>query len=264
MVSPPVWNKNSCYIDSMLYTLHLVAPNIVSNILPNLSLKDAKVAKALQTAMQELNIIKIRKLFQESSIEKSINWQSDQLEPIDVIRNLSRFFKLPETIYKRETIFGSNARKCAHGENKVISDTIVRDHFASFRIDASEVKKLGYVTKEKTYIPEWDRGYKYKGLVNQYLIDGFAMIHIDRNTLGVKNTSRMDIPKRLQCKPLRAIIVHMGNQADSGHYIAFIHLSSGWIKYDDMTQPSVKVVGSTLPEYVYKNCSDVFYGVQAS
>jgi hypothetical protein len=263
MVTPPVWEDNSCYIDTVLYTLHLLAPDIVSEVAKTLKPTEIKVAKALQKAVRELNIRKIRSLFETSSIEESIDWTSDQMEPIDVVTNLSRFFVLPQNIYKRETIYGSDAAKCKQSDNKVISDSVTQSHFASFRITADVDKKLTYVVKEKEYIPDWGRGYKYKGVVNQYLIDGFAMIHIDRNKLNVKSMSRIDIPKRLQCKPLRAIIVHVGRRSDSGHYIAYINLSSGWIKYDDMNTPSVQEIGAVLPQSVYTNCSDVFYGFRA-
>jgi hypothetical protein len=256
-ISPPKWKDNSCYIDTLLYTMFLVAPDIVGRIRPKMDTHNKKFAKKMRVAIRALDIQQVRVLMQNE--DNNTDWLRAQQEPVEVIYFLEKYFVIPRNVYMRETIYGSSTENCTKSVEKLISDNVTRSNFASIIIDADVDKTLSLRTKENVKIDGWEKGYKYRGIVRQYLIDEFAMIHINRNQFGIKITSQVALPKRLQCKSLKAIIVHVGADPDSGHYISYIKMDDGgWIIYDDMKSPPEKQI-SKLPSSAYKNCSDVFY-----
>lgn len=250
-IKAPKWHNNSCYIDSLVYTLHCVAPDILSKIRPNV---DRDFAKAVRTAFANVDIAALRKLFHQ--VDSATDWLREQQEPIEVIYLLENYFALPRTVYTRETVYGSNHSKPGHA--KLISDHIKREHFASVVIDADKDKRMRFESKDIDTIENWEKGYKYRILNKHIISDRFVMIHINRNNFGSKSTAAVYPVKTLQSScSLKAIIVHIGNTTNSGHYVSYMLKGKTWFLYDDML--GIKEIGDTLPDMVFKNSSDYIY-----
>ena len=253
MSIPPKWSNNSCYIDSLIYTLHCIAPDILNTIRPDV---DQAVAKNLRKAFKDLDIATMRKLFQK--VDGHNDWLRAQQEPIEVLFLLERYFKLPRTVYTHKTVYGSNNEK--GGKMKLIQSKCERHNFASVIIKAPDVDqrmKLSYL--DVAEIENWDAGYKYRIEKKTTLVDQFVMVHIDRNNFGTKSKAAIYPIKKLQKScALKAVLVHLGNNANSGHYVAYILQGKKWFLYDDMGN-GLKEIGTTLPDKVFKNSSDYIY-----
>ncbi|WP_437840548.1 hypothetical protein [Sorangium sp. So ce1153] len=50
---------------------------------------------------------------------------------------------------------------------------------------------------------------------------------------GGKKKRQVDVPLDLGGKPLRAFVVHIGDRATEGHYLAYVHVSGLWYRVDD-------------------------------
>ena len=251
-VQMPRWKNNSCYIDSLIYTLHCVAPALVNRIRRS---ADRSIAKKIRQAFKEIDIQSLRKLFKK--VDPNTDWLHAQQEPIEVIFLLNKFFVLPKTVYTHETIQGSNSKNS--NNYKLIRDKIHKTNFASIVVDADNDKKLSLTTSSVDKVEGWDQGFQYRIVKKHVIIDQFAMIHINRNNFGQKKKAMIKPPKILQKNTkLRAVLVHLGDSPNSGHYVSYILKGKIWYLYDDM-EMELQMIGKVLPESALKNCSDFIY-----
>ena len=242
----PTWSNNSCYIDSVMYTLSLVGPDIVGDIRPD---ADINVAREMQTAVRSLDIPKMRELMQR--VDANNDWLRAQQEPHEVISLLDRLFELPQTIRTRETVYGSDDEN----NRKLGSDTRRHTHFATIEIGADEDKELQLTTDVTVEVKDWE--FTHRTTVLQHSIDGFAMIHISRNNRGTKSNARITPPRRFGGVELKAVIVHIGSDVNAGHYVSYIR-DGVWFLYDDM-KTTMERIGEDLPSSALRNCSDFVY-----
>jgi len=250
------WEKNSCYIDSVLVSLfHDKDINLLNYPLIKFKNKDLN-KKAINLKKELLKIYEIiaeRKISNKRDkcsllrdiiddfynnlidiypdkiiIDKYENWIDSQLDIFDFLNLYEKIFNIPNNITIKEgnNIYNSNLfynipNELLLDKNKVF----IKNILPSFKIKNNDLII-------KTTILKADK----------------LFLKIFRNLFGYKLETKIIPSKTLKLKNnnfelhLTSMIIHYGDQ-NGGHYICLYKFNNKWFEYDDMNN-SPTYIGS--------------------
>jgi len=248
------WEKNSCYIDSLLVSLFHNKNKIIEkeifnvplvkydkSILNNLCLEIKNELYYIYNIIsQRLNnkinkCTNLRKLINnfyskliyyypnKSIIEYNENWINSQLDIFDLLNLLSYIFDFNNSLKIKE-------------ENNIINT-----HFNyNIPIDLLLNKKKLYINK---IIPSFKIKNNKKIYKTTLLKSNLLFIKIFRNMASYKLDTKI-IPSKIIKLPnnsfnlyLSSILIHYGSYA-SGHYICLYYYNNNWFEYNDLNKKS--------------------------
>jgi hypothetical protein len=245
----PLNTSNSCYIDSLIVVLQKVFDMKV--LLRNGS---TDISKKLRSSLMKLDIKSFR-LF-ASSIDNNMSnddWLYDQKEPLDVLIFLQNHFKFSNNVVYRETYYNKKGSKL-----DFVKEKIKRHIF----FDVQYVTPLNAMrlTLDEVVTIKQDEDKPVQVIKRKFIDAPLVLLHINRGSNGRdKLTSRVSMSDRMGCMQLRGVIVHLGANICSGHYIGYYKDGTKWYEYDDMRIGAPVMIGRDLPEIAYRNCTDVLY-----
>lgn len=263
------YQNNSCYIDSsFIALLHSKSVWVERNILkrncdiiykhyPTLK----TISKKIQNEMNGIisgqinNSSQIRRLFKDYDKEvykihkykiSNVEWLKTQQDPYDVFIYLTKIFKIQDDI--KISIKG-----------KTILQTFI------FPI-------INVCDKKKATLNDFFPIYSHDNI--SYISAEYICFNITRNCyIGHKVTTPLLFPEKIKCinsniyLNLHSIIIHNGNQTNTGHYTCVIKKDNGWYLYDDMNN-TMKFISSSFNAmtkynnmYFLKNCSILIYHI---
>lgn len=272
---------NSCFLDSFLTSFLIIKRHkfIRDNYL-NADIKHGsnpklqQIAKDIQselinirnylikspTAPTHISQSTLRQKFKEfeqlykstyNTKYQSVEWLHHQNDPSDVIDILNRVFNVKETIK-------TNTYPLAFNGIRI---------FVADRQDSDSVKLKDYVPMTKEYISDIN-----KTIITEYKSADLLYIGVDRNYLNqhkskcsVKPSMTITLPDNAKPLKLRALLIHIGDSVNSGHYVALLRIRNKWIYYDDMTT-CYKLMSLRTRElfdhngqYYLRNCAGFIY-----
>jgi hypothetical protein len=269
--------RNSCYMDSLLtalfssYATHWVVKRFLTYGKRGIRGHHAKhVLQTLQTLYTQMRLTAsgdkdfcvlplrnaLKRYFEESNGGmEDVEWTFTQNDPNDVLQALIKILNIkedvsvtehtPSIIRQKKVMFNAfmidqgllyqalNARRVVH----------VRDVFPKFHVTDKTFMTLDSI-KGGLYIPilrNWMDERKLKTLVTA--------------------------PATIMNARLCAILIHNGDEPDSGHYTTVLRHKKQWVMYDDMTKGGVShIIGPNMDDlwkykkrYICKNMAGLLY-----
>lgn len=232
-------NNNSCYIDSFFIILYTLFDD---DYLKKFLFKDSlsRIASTIRNEILNKNIKNIRNLI--SQFKKDNTWLYEQKEPLDVILVLKELFNLPKSCTIKEYTYQKTST-----DLELIKVSMTRNDFACKFINSNIDIRLSSIDIDKS-----------NNITKVHKITAYSMIsfHINRN-IGNKKSKHLIIPEKILHGHLTAIIVHLGNSFDYGHYVTYININNEWRLYDDLKTSYVII--NELPNSIFRNCTDLIY-----
>ena len=236
--------NNSCYIDSLFTILHNITD--VRRLLRNAK---TDTARDIRKAIMRMNVPQFRKVCNDTDDRMSDeDWLTDQKEPLDILLFIKNHMNFPTDVRYRETHYLKEAT-CL----KFLKEKLKRSDFFSYKFftPSPSNRRLTLDTTDTL-----DNG---KVIKHTFVSSPLLMIHINRNQgSSMKDTTEIRVPKTSKCMELAGVIVHIGRNINSGHYIAYFKKKNKWYEYDDLKSHTTPIVGN-LKASVFRNCTDVFY-----
>lgn len=283
------WSNNSCYMDSLLVALFNKKSKIIEDLIFRSDINDynsPKLAKiGLKIREELLQIYKIisnqlvlttkytcdnlrilldsyyktlqkHKLDAGVFIDKHDNWVISQLDINDFFEFILKIFRIRDNTLK---IRDGNNIIYSNFKSLIPIDFIVNKTKLKIR-DIYPKYILKYkLDKNNVYID--DSGVKHNYFTKKYEIlkGNLLFIAIYRNIGTIKNRIKIIPCELLKLKEnnfnlyLSAIIIHYGENTNSGHYITLFKCNDIWFEYNDMNK-NIKQIGKlkniiTIPEY---------------
>lgn len=236
---------NSCYIDALMIALfyNLQGSEWLNKVFFTSKVsEDAKGVQSLfkymysylyrpeynGTIEQNKTLVRdIRNQFEE--YEKSrpianINWTMNQNEPNDVITFLSRMFQIKSDVYVEQTY--PDGRKSRN----------------YYDFDYIRIMPYHYYKKRKISLNDVFTEEKYKILDAKFLF-----VTVNRGVRGThemrKSKASVTLPLKIGSLQLVSLILHLGIDYNSGHYVAMVksNKSDEWYEFDDFNNNYKKV-----------------------
>jgi ubiquitin C-terminal hydrolase len=247
---PIFWEKNSCYLDSILVSLfHYNDINIINYPLINYKNKILNIkAKNIKNELFEIfEIISQRKISkkrnncsllrtllndfynklikiypEKATIFENENWINSQLDVFEFLNLFDNIFNIPNSLKFRE---GNNLNNS--------------NFFYNIPIDL-------LINKNKVFIKKIFPSFKIKNnklIIQTTLLKGDKLfLKIFRNLGNYKLETKIIPSKTLKLPDnnfdlyLNSIIIHYGDNI-GGHYICLYKFNDKWFEYDDMNLP---------------------------
>ena len=265
----PLYNQNnSCYIDSILISLlYPIIAHGMNNIwYKYLLVKPVKSDDAMLIRKELLSILEnlesitkmdgssrktcnmIRSIFHKDKKYNSgrgNEWLRSQQDPVDVIYMLEHMFAIPDI----------NQFKLSNDNNE--KSCLIGIQIQSYMMKHSE--KLSF----RKFFPTFtDTDTKIK---RTYVKGSMIYIQVNRNYNNVEKIKREFIaPRKTGAFVLQSIVLHLGNDPKSGHYVSVMRVNSTrWVYFDDMSDKLEYFLDTDLYKIknsiVAKNCAGLLY-----
>jgi hypothetical protein len=216
---------------------------------------------------------------------ETLDWKTSQLEPADVIKILIRVFDIPSnckynikryTLVKKRKVFINEEDVNTTFADPIISSDLLygKKHFDLKKYIPQEKNKVVFDNDNKWKpFPDTDPDiqYKHKITVKTYRKASMFSVHISRafgdEKIKTPVVPMMTLKLKENTRPLhlRSIIVHHGDDPESGHYTCYIRCQRHWYHYDDLAFNKLQLVGDhdkmfkMNKYYVLKNMSDLIF-----
>lgn len=233
----PIWNSNSCYLDSFIVSiLHFDNNEIINMILKAKPFVAHPIVSEMKDTLSTIHLTikdgysssctNLRTLFQKydrfyddhvNKIEM-IDWKSSQLEPADIIRFFHRCLRIPNELTIKKEIYGSNKTNKILGtkDKELVRESTYKDNFASIIIpiedlaNNSEIFVKHYMPKTKVdtiftdpsqyWKPSKTKAFKRKLEKITYLSAPYLFIQVSRLYPGIKLNTPLNLSNKIKLK----------------------------------------------------------------
>jgi hypothetical protein len=270
------WDKNSCYIDSLIVSLLYNNDNrylLEAKVNDYGDRKILKMGNDIQKGLIKLdeiingrskvdgknemckmreNIDKYYRYYSKINknirlIERGDNWVNSQIDVFELFELFKIIFDIRPTLEIKE------------GKNKVIKTTFDYMIPTELLMDNKEVKireiMPKYMIKYKLSKKDGWRDskgkmrYVYKNRVeikkgDKLFIKIYRNIGIEKLDTRIKVSNTLKLEGNEEKLKIKSIIIHYGTK-DGGHYICLIKCGNKWYEYDDM-RSGMKCVGTLV------------------
>ena len=278
---PLIFNKNSCYMDSLFVALFIGdIDKKIYNLIVNNNSTNPNVIK-IRTQLKQIYNVITGKTYKEttcSRLRHNINsffkeyqaanpnaeeteWKRSQVDPTRLMEFLGIIFNTPYMVTERISTYGSLTKKIISkdlitGANRKEKSTFIHTISSDIIMGKKKIllKNIFPNRKEIVHLDR-DNLYNINGTMVSTKIKKINVlsapliyINIDRLVVGMEKLDTVIVPfqklKLIDNKLplyLKSILVHRGN-AGGGHYVCVFECKDNWYLYDDL-ESNIESIG---------------------